>query len=105
MTQPIHLIAEIYALEVPEGAEGFELDNPLSIGDLVYYLGFPSVFNFRKISLPAGNWQLICTTKECTPEQAKEITGEEVYPSIRLQSLLTSKGLDPDKTIIIKKVS
>lgn len=120
---PIHLIGSAYCLPIPEGATGFELDNPLSVGDLVYYLGFPSVFNFRKISLPPGNWEIIRTTKECTEEQAKEMVKELPVgqrwhnyngdPPVwwhsakeSLRSLLISKGLDVNKNyVLIKKVA
>jgi hypothetical protein len=125
MTQPIHLIGEYHALEAPEGAINFTIDMGYLIfkvpnyanwctdailsdyGKLSKYLETHKAENDYKtggIPLP-GNWKIICATKQCTSEQAKEITGEEAYPSIRLHSLITSKGLDPNKSLIIKKVS
>jgi hypothetical protein len=104
MTQPIHLIGEIFAVEMPEGSDRHQIIHiSAGVNALQYYL--PQQEKGIGLGLPTGNWQIICTTKKCTSEQAKEITGEEAYPSIRLHSLITSKGLDPNKTLIIKKVS
>ena len=123
MTQPIHLIGDVYAVEVPEGATGFEIDNPLSPGDLVYYKGEPCIYNFRKITLPPGSWQLIGTTKEVTEDVAKGIVErvdmgfKDVYLSYAkggsfdfdtaldsLRSLLASKNLDTNNNwVLVRK--
>src|SRR5690242_15747251 len=80
------------------------------------------------IDLPAGTWEIVCTTKECTEDQARRIverthpggfgrSGEEFKNYAQsspvcfrardsLHTLLTSKNLDPNKNyIILKKVS
>jgi hypothetical protein len=119
---PTLLINNVYAGEVPEGATGFEIDNPLSPGDLVYYKGEPCIYNFRKITLPPGSWQLIGTVREMTEDVAKGIV-EELPVGNRwynyngdrpvwwhtakesLRSLLASKGLDTNKNwVLVRKV-
>lgn len=112
----IHLINDIYAVEVPDPT------NAIISGNVITWKN--SVAQGRGfIALPAGNWQLICTTKECTEEQAKGLVKELPvgqrwqnyngdYPiwwhtaKESLRSLLTSKGLDVNKNfVLIKKVS
>jgi uncharacterized protein YydD (DUF2326 family) len=76
--------------------------------------------------LPAGNWQIVCTSKEVTEEQAKQIveqqTGGGMFKDYQmrgsiaqygtymiqsatesLRSLLTSKGCDLNKNWLILK--
>lgn len=129
MTQPIQLIAETYAVEAPDPT------NAIISGNVITWKNSQAQGR-GFIALPAGNWQLICATKECTEEQAKEIVGssEWYFPARHtryvdyghpyasdnkqawsigfsgsrdsLCSLLTSKGLDPNKNyVLIKKVS
>lgn len=144
MTQPTHLLDQVFAIEVPEGSINFTVDMGYLIykvpnyanwctdailsdyGRLSKYLETHSADKDYKtggIPLP-GNWQIICSSKECTEEQAKGVVEEysirghkrfEDY-SIEfmwqetaldsLRSLLTSKGLDPNKNyIILKKIA
>lgn len=139
MTQPIQLIAEIYAVEAPEHLlqqeylfersifrmlKGSKGDDELVIVGIMKRCG--SGFDKVIVKLPEpGNWQLICTTKECTEEIAKSIVdahGKHFRDYSRdfygipltvftapesLETLLTSKGLDPvnKNYIILKKVS
>lgn len=132
MTQPIHLIAETYAVNMPEGAKYYRIDGVPNgeLCELIFYkdgndIDFPEeIEEVKIIDLPPGNWQLICTTKECTEGQAKGIVKELPvgqrwmnyngdYPvwwhtaKESLRSLLTSKGLDPENKnyVLIKKVS
>jgi hypothetical protein len=124
---PIHLIGECYTVEVPEGATGFFFDGRMSIG--FYYEG-----ELRFSHLPGpGNWQIICTTKECTEEQGKGIVHSSEwffpvkhtryvdykYPYDRenkqrwsegfgsalgsFVSLLETKGLNPETNYLIIK--
>lgn len=132
-----YLINGIYAVEVPEGMEAFKIDciPEIDFYELdCYQLGeYDEPVQEKSISLPAGNWQLICTTKEVTEEQAKGIVGnsEWFFPErhtryidyeqlvgpdnkqawnagfsnalLSLRSLLTSKNLDPNKNYILIK--
>jgi hypothetical protein len=132
MKQPIHLIGDLFAVEVPEVAEGFEISiQDDGIPCLTYW--YKENLEPTVICLTRGNWQIICTTKECTEEVAKsivqvisngKITGQPQYrrhdrdpvkdtparcwtrdPRHALETLVACKGLDPDKSLIIKKVS
>jgi hypothetical protein len=108
---PIHLIGDIYAADVPEDASAIETHVSGGIQKIVFSskLQDPAQCGGDMISLPPGNWQIICTTKEVTNANLAEIYG---YPFIgddyaqgTLHALLASKGLDPNKSLIIKKVS
>lgn len=77
----------------------------------------------KYISLPPGNWRILCTYPDCTEQEAAEVveyldlstrlyrdydapafTHWFVKPNDSLTSLLRSKGLGPDKNyLIIKK--
>ena len=117
----IHLINDIYVVEVPEGAMDFFSDGNQSVG-------FKYENELRFVHLESGNWQLICTIRECTEYYAAGIVEkdkrgykhywpdkgfvprgfnarhETAYDS--LYSLLNSKGLDENKNyILIKKAS
>src|SRR5687767_11600004 len=105
MTQPVNIRAEYWAVEVPED-----------------YSMPPKLSAFKGVKLEPGHWQIICTTKDCTEEQAKEIVEEygtrqskSVYVDYSkeniwidgavssLYSLLKSKGLNGQNYIILKK--
>lgn len=96
----IHLREQYWAVEVPEDFTMANIwNNQVCSGELVL---FP---------LPAGNWQIVCTSKEVTEEQAAGVVEQEgigykdytagppendygdfVLSSDSLDSLLTSKG-------------
>lgn len=120
MTQPTHLIGSTYGLPIPEDAHGIDINKYANGSELNYWLISGDKETLIVIDLPPGNWQLICTTKEVTEEQAKGIVEREegefkdyecdeavyMYAANSLRSLLTSKGLDPNKNyLLIKKVS
>lgn len=105
MTQ---LTENVFAVEVPEGATNFR----------IMKFSQPETFSYdysiqkgnrcttgliAMIDLPPGSWQFICTTRACTPEQAREITGEELYPSIALAGMCKAKGLDVGKNYALLK--
>lgn len=124
---PIHLIADIYLFPVQDDARGFRI---VKYGDCKVIEFEHSIQSNRRLKalsgsteLPAGNWQIICTTKEITEEVAKGIVRELPvgqrwmnyngdYPvwwhtaKESLRSLVTSKGFNPESNyLIIKKVS
>lgn len=100
MTQ---LTEDVFAVEVPERASGLDINKYRGGSELNYWIIKEGKQNLIVIDLPPGPWQLLCTTREATPEQAKEITGEEVYPSIALAGLCKSKGLDGKKNYCLLK--
>lgn len=132
MTQPIHLIGEYYAVEVPSMAFGPDINNYGDESELMYMLSMEDIADEPEFEetlitkkLPPGNWQIICTSKECTEEQAKGIVEYDAFtdgykdydtdrfhhedPFIKaldsLRSLLITRGCDPNKNyVIIKKV-
>lgn len=97
MTQ---LTENLFAVEVPSDAFNLCVSENNELG---YYANIEYFDKMHYDPLPPGSWQLLCTTKEATPEQAKEITGEEVYPSIALAGLCKSKGLDVNKNYCLLK--
>lgn len=108
MTQ---LTDDIYAVEVPDEAQYHRVEHSANgeICELIFYkdstdIDFPDeIDEFKIVDLPTGTWRIICTTRTATPEQAKEITGEELYPSIALAGLCKAKGLDPNKNYVLLK--
>lgn len=125
MTQPIHLIADIYCMPIPEDASAIETHVAGGIQKIVFSskIQDPAQCGGDMIALPPGNWEIIRTTKECTEEQAKEMVKELPVgqrwhnyngdPPVwwhsakeSLRSLLISKGLDVNKNyVLIKKVA
>jgi hypothetical protein len=117
----INLRDNYWAVEVPDNAFGFEFDNPLQEGDLVYYLDYPSMYNFRWLSVPPGTWEIVCTSSPTNLELLHQVvervgSGFKDYDKDRLhhdlpfmspidslQSLLTSKGCDLNKNYLILK--
>lgn len=120
-----------FGFDINNYGDESELMYMLSMEDISDEPEFEETLIVKK--LPPGNWQVICTTKEVTEEVAAgivqvisngKISGKPQYrrydrdpvkdtpakcwtrdPRHALETLLTSKGLDPDKTLIIKKVS
>jgi hypothetical protein len=68
------LLGEYYYVEVPKDAGGIELWGNLQ-PDAIRYITMPSNGKFKSnlISIPPGNWQLVCLSDEITQEQASEI--------------------------------
>lgn len=119
MIQPIHLIGDAYAADIPDPANAIINDNVITWkNSMAQGRGF--------IALPPGNWEIICTTKECTEDQAKCIVEHDAFidgykdydtdrfhhedPFIKaldsLRSLLVARRCDPNKNyVIIKRVS
>ena len=112
MTQPIHLIGSTTAFDIPEGATNFGWQAGMFCCKLPEqptgtWHWLTEIDDWMRNQ--GGNWEIICATKEATNANLAEIYG---YPFIgdhyaqgTLNALLVSKGLDPDKTLIIKKVS
>ncbi len=118
MTQPIHLIGSTYAVEVPEDAHGLDINKYGNGSELNYWLIAGAKDTLIVTDLPPGNWQIICTEGELMlmhelqhplfKEWFINFTGRNSYFTNRvdsLRSLVASKDIDPDKTLIIKKVS
>ena len=132
MTQPILLIDQVFAVEVPSMAFGFDINNYGDESELMYMLSMEDISdgsdNEESLivkKLPAGTWKIICTSKEAAGEQLKTIIpplpagrktlykglkeGHEFWyndPLDALHSLLASKNCDQNKNyIILKKVS
>lgn len=130
MTQPKLLIDQVViSYELPVDAENirimkFSQPETLSYDYSITRGDKTTTGLIAMIDLPAGTWEIICASKECTEEQAKGVVEEY---SIRghkrfedysrefmwqetaldsLRSLLTLKGLDPNKNyIILKKIA
>jgi hypothetical protein len=128
---PIHLIGSTYAVEVPEDAHGLDINKYGNGSELNYWLIAGAKDTLIVIDLPAGNWQIICTTKEClkkVPMGIVECKIVEYDGGIKgtrfvnylndnqrtwfinktdsFRSFLLSRGLNPQTNyVIIKKVS
>lgn len=124
MTQPIQLLDQVYAVEVPDKAEAFKVE---CIPEADFYelscyriAEYNEPISVADIGLPAGDWEIICTSKEATEEQAKGIVQQDwdgykdygevdlslvpwIHAKDSLRSLLGSKGLDKTKNYIILK--
>lgn len=116
----------IFAIEVPQGAEQFETSlQPDNIPCVTYW--YWENLDATVVSLPPGSYEILFTTKEVTEEQAETISpgkwskyfenapgplfkdySDNIYRfdnAIQsLQSLLKSKGLTAGNYLIIKKV-
>ena len=79
MTQPILLTGQVYAVEVPEGATGFNINKYGNGSELNYWLIAGAKDTLIVIDLPAGNWQLIGTTKEVTNGIAMGLVESHYY--------------------------
>lgn len=117
--KPTHLRAEFWAVEVPEDVHHFGIFN----GNVFHYCeaGMSVSTKKTRINLPEGSWQIICTTKDCTEEQACEIVERDgdgfkdydennfhhdipfSFARQSLQSMLVTKGLNGQNYIILKK--
>jgi len=105
MTQLTDKPKQVWAVEVPEGAENFRI---LSFSQ-------PNTFSYdysitreervtrgliAMIDLPPGNWRYICTSKEVKASHAPQLFGYAMigdeYAKETMNSLLDSKGLPVD---------
>lgn len=106
-----------WAVEVPDGAKNFRVGVDDGTPYFDYLLGTISYV----IKLEPGTWEIVCTSKEATEEQAEQIVEEvRLRGNIRyedytrefmwqetaiesLRSLLTSKGCDLNNNYLILK--
>jgi hypothetical protein len=131
MTQPIHLIGDVYAVEVPEGATAIEICNYGLNDALEFVHKIEGIAAYDCNDLPPGSWQVIGTVKEAlkkVPMGIVECKIVEYDGGIKgtrfvnylndnqrtwfinktdsFRSLLTSKGLAMEKNwVLIKKTS
>lgn len=129
MTKPTNLINDVYGIEVPSMAFGFDINNYADESELMYMLSMEDIADDANHEetlitkkLPPGTWQLIGTTKGITRAQASKIVEQQgigwkdynpgnfhhdlpfMVPLDSLRSLLASKGLDKKNYVLIKKV-
>lgn len=114
----INLRDNYWAYPLPVTAEGAEIrgEHPGRPYQLLSFYG-----EAEAVDLPPGTWQIVCTSKEVTEEQAaglveehrqrynlryKDYTRGYMWREtalLSLHSLLTSKGCDLNKTYLILK--
>jgi hypothetical protein len=127
---PIHLRENYLGIGMPEWANTIKLErhkvrNAIDERDgwKLSWVGKDGREDFRVYYNLSGTWEIVCLSKEVTESVAEEIverpTGfitesyrnyERVgrsyhFSTPSLYSLLRSKGLDPDNTLILKKLS
>lgn len=125
----IHLREQYWAVEVPSMAFGFDVNNYGNSSEYMYMLDVADIVDephhdetLIAKPLPPGTWQIVCTSKEATKEQAYNIVEHDwdgfkdygevdlslvpwISPIDSLKSLLTSKGCDINKNwLILKKL-
>ena len=116
----IHLRENFWAVEVPEGAHNFRILTADASDKGIFY----DVISTHWMPLPAGTLKIIGISKDLTEEQARGIVECDAFydgykdydtnnfhndlpfisPLDSLHSLLTSKGLDPENSLIIQKM-
>ncbi len=122
----INLRENIWAVEVPEGAKELHIEVSLKGSPYIgYKFKDDELLNeYQNINLPPGTWEIVCTSKEATEEQAASIVEEvRLRGNIRyedytreymwqetaidsLNSLLASNGCDLNKNwLILKKTA
>jgi len=73
----IQLTDKVFAIEVPEWASAFKIDQKPEIDFYeldCYEIGeYDEPVKEKSISIPGGNWRYICTSKEITEAEAKGI--------------------------------
>lgn len=119
----INLRDNYWAYPLPVSAEGAEIrgEHPGRPYQLLSFYGEADA-----VDLPPGNWKIVCTSKEVTEEQAKQIVEQQMgggmfkdyqmrgsiaqYGTYMIQSalyslrsLLTSKGCDLKLNYLILK--
>lgn len=118
----INLRENFWAVEVPEGAKELHIEVSLKGSPYIgYKFKDDELLNeYQNINLPPGTWEIVCTSKEATEEQLKDVipelkVGERYqnygsdypvwYHSRResLRSLLNANGCDLNKNLLIVK--
>lgn len=118
-----HLINDTYAIELTnlgDQYKSFRVLPPDHVWTVPYLkYSYRSIYHTKRRGsdfycseeepLEAGNWQLICTTKDVTNERLAELFGHafigDDYARESQNALLTSKWLDPNKNyVLIKKL-
>jgi len=118
----IELRNKYWAVEAPEGATGFDVNQYGGGSELNYWVVEEGKQNLIVKDLPPGTYQIICTLKDATYTQAEQIVERDgdgfkdynednfhhdlpfMSPFESLRSLLTVRGCDVSKNwLIIKK--
>jgi hypothetical protein len=101
---PVHLRAQWWAVQLPEDAKNIRVEKYGEIPYLDYNYSVQEGRRFKALSglveLPPGSWQILCTLKECTEEQAKKIVeyydngfGATIYRNFDDQGLYGARPL------------
>jgi hypothetical protein len=123
----INLRDNIWAVEVPSMAFGFDVNNYGNSSEYMYMLDVADIIDETHHDetliakpLPPGTWEIVCTSKEASVAHAAKIV-EEVEggykgyntrednvlfwrePIDSFYSILASKGCDLNKTYLILK--
>lgn len=102
MTQ---LTDNLFAVEVPEGADGYDFNIVNDHYELTYYTMEDEEKELHGIKIPDGNWRVLCTTREVKAMHAPALFGyamlSDHYAQETIKALITSKGLDADKNILL----
>lgn len=108
----IHLREQYWTVEVPSMAFGFDVNNYGDESEYMYMLAVEDITDEPNSDetlitkkLPPGTWQIVCTSKKATTEQAYEIIGDSHFPDSLtvFRTLLTSKGCDVKQNWLILK--
>lgn len=125
----IHLTGEYWGVKVPLTAYDFKVNNEYGV---LWYM-IPPLRGYSTEELPEGSWEIVVLAKDITEEIAKGIClGQKIknaqlrleniiYPKYdeefdgeiqccltaleSYHSLLKSKNLNPETTLIIKKIA
>jgi hypothetical protein len=125
----IELRDNYWAVEAPEGAKYHRIDGVPNgaFYELIFYkdsedIDFPEeIEEIKIVDLPPGSWQIVCTSKDATAEQIKEVIerngdgwidydkdrfhNDILFPDPMdsFKSMLQAKGCDLNKTYLILK--
>jgi hypothetical protein len=111
------LINDIWAVQVPGTAKYFRVDcvPQADLYQIICYKDsknedFPDeIVDFKYIDIPSGQWEIVCTSKEATEDQAMAIVNIPLPTAFGrsahdwLNDLLTSKGFDLNKNFLLLK--
>jgi hypothetical protein len=98
MTQ---LTDNIFAVEVPEGASGLDINKYGGGSELNYWIIKEGKQKLIVKDLPPGNWRILCTTRDAQDKDTICLKGESIIGLSNLPELLTSKGLDVSKNHVL----
>jgi hypothetical protein len=111
-----------WAVEVPEDADQIEVCNYGSNDTIEWVHKIHGINAYRVDDLPPGTWQVICTNKDATIDQAQQIVEAQddgfkdynkgsvhrnlpyMSPFDSLRSLIEAKGLRGKNYLIIQKI-